>query len=159
MALASRNGFTIIELLATLVIISVLALMALPLSELAIKRAKERQLKVALTEIRSALDAYKQAYDSGKILPIAGSSGYPERLEVLVEGVEDVRFFDRRRIVFLRKIPRDPFHPSTASSASDTWGIRSYDSAPDNPREGDDVYDVYSLSTDTGLNGVPYREW
>ena len=86
-------------------------------------------------------------------------SGHPKSLEILVEGVEDAKSPKRSKIYFLRRIPRDPMALDTRSAAADTWGKRAYKSPPDDPQEGDDVYDVYSLSKKVGLNGVPYREW
>jgi general secretion pathway protein G len=88
-----------------------------------------------------------------------GTSGYPKSLEVLVEGVEDVKSPTKARIYFLRRIPRAPFATDASVDAAKTWGIRSYDSPPDEPGEGEDVFDVYPLHEGTGINGVPYREW
>ena len=145
------RGFTLIELLVTIVIVAVLASAALPLNELMVQRAKEQDLRRALREVRAAIDAYKQASDEGRILKRVGESGYPRRLEDLVEGVEDQKSIKREKIYFLRRVPRDPF--------SENWGKRSYASPPEDPREGEDVFDVYSLAGGTGINGRPYREW
>lgn len=157
--LSAAAGFTIIELLVTVVIISVLASAALPMTELVVQRNKEQELRHALREIRDALDAYKQAGDEGRILRKAGESGYPRTLEVLVEGVVDAKDIKGTKIRFIRRIPRDPFSSDQTAPASQTWGKRSYASSADDPKSGDDVYDVYSLSAGTGLNGSPYREW
>lgn len=143
----------------TVAIVGLLATAAMPVAELALRRTKEQDLRLALREIRGGLDAYKHAVEQGRVVLEAGSSGYPERLRLLVDGVEDARDPEGRKIYFLRRIPRDPFHPSTDVGPEQTWGIRSYESPPDNPDEGEDVYDVYSLSTGRGINGVPYREW
>jgi len=86
-------------------------------------------------------------------------SGYPKTLESLAEGIADAKDPKSAKIYFLRRIPRDPFSTDPAASATATWGKRSYASSPDDPAEGDDVYDVYTRSTATGLNGVRYREW
>jgi general secretion pathway protein G len=153
------RGFTLIELVITVAIIAVLASVALPLNELTAQRAKEQDLRRALREIRAALDAYKQASDEGRILKRVGESGYPRRLEDLAEGVEDQKNPKKDRIYFLRRIPRDPLATDADASAADTWGKRSYASPPDDPKEGDDVFDVYTLAAGTGLNGRPYREW
>jgi len=145
------KGFTLIELVITVAIVAVLASVALPLNELVVQRAKEQDLRRALREIREALDAHKQAADEGRIAKKVGESGYPRRLEDLVAGVEDQRTPKKERIYFLRRLPRDPF--------GEPWGLRSYSSPPEDPKEGDDVYDVFSLSAATGINGRPYREW
>ena len=88
-----------------------------------------------------------------------GDSGYPVSLDQLVSGVDNISSPDRRKIYFLRRLPRDPMHPDSAMPAAQTWGKRSYASSAEEPREGADVYDVYSLSTGRGINGVSYREW
>lgn len=154
-----NRGFTLIELVVTVAIIGLLASMALPLTEMAHRRAQEQELRAALRTIRTALDAYKQASDEGRILRKVGASGYPPNLEILVEGVEDVKSPDRRTIYFLRRIPRDPLYDDLNSSAERTWGLRSYSSPPDRPNAGEDVFDVYSHASGTGLNGIPYKEW
>jgi general secretion pathway protein G len=160
MALANRRrGFTLIELLVTVVIVGILATALIPLSQLSNQRAKERELREALRQIRSGIDAYKLAGDEGRIMRKAGESGYPPNLEVLVEGVVDARSPKREMIYFLRRIPRDPFYPDGSASASKTWGLRSYASSYERPKPGADVFDVYSTSTETALDGSQYREW
>jgi len=162
MALRARDparGFTLIELVITVAIIAILATVALPLNELAVQRSKEQDLRRALREVREAIDAYKQASDEGRIVKKVGESGYPRRLGELVEGLEDQKSLRRERIYFLRRLPRDPLATDSSLAAVETWGRRSYASPPDEPREGDDVYDIYSLAPGTGINGRAYREW
>jgi general secretion pathway protein G len=156
---ASAGGFTLLELLITVGIISLLATAALPLAELSVQRGKEVELKRALRQIREGLDAYKRAADEGRIERKSGASGYPPTLRALVEGVTDARSPDDARLHFLRRIPRDPFARDAALSPEQTWGLRSHASPSDYPRSGDDVFDVYSLSRGVGLNGVPHKEW
>ena len=153
------KGFTLIELVITVAIVAVLASVALPLNELIVQRGKEAELRRDLREIREALDAYKQAFDEGRMVKRPGDSGYPKRLEDLVQGVEDQKDPKKSRLYFLRRIPRDPFTDDPNVSPADSWGKRSYASPPDDPRDGDDVFDVFTRSTQVGLNGRPLREW
>jgi general secretion pathway protein G len=155
----STGGFTLIELLVTVTIVAILSSVALPMAEMAVQRSKEQELRAALREIRGAIDAYKQAVEEGRIQKTLNGTGYPESLEVLVTGVANAGSATREKIYFLRRLPRDPFFSDRSVPAADTWGKREYASPPDDPREGEDVYDVYSLAEGTGLNGVPYREW
>jgi general secretion pathway protein G len=153
------SGFTLIELLVTVAIVAILASVALPMTEMAVKRTKEQELHADLREIRTAIDAYKQAVDDGRIIKSADSTGYPKTLDVLVQGVTDIRSQKGAKMYFLRRIPRDPFATDPAVPAANTWGKRSYASPPDDPQEGDDVYDVHSLSDGIGMNGIPYKDW
>jgi general secretion pathway protein G len=146
------RGFTLIELLVTVTILALLASVALPLAEVAVQRSKEKELRQSLREIRGAIDAWKRAADDGRIEKPADASGYPPTLAALVEGVEDKRKTDGAKLYFLRRVPADPM-------TGEDWGLRSYDSPADDPHEGKDVYDVFSKSEETGLNGVPYLKW
>ena len=131
----------------------------MPLTQLASQRAKEQELRAALRDIRTAIDAYKKATDENRVEKKVDQTGYPPELEVLVEGVKDIKTPDGKMIYFLRRIPRDPFFDDHSVPAEKTWGLRSYESPPDEPAEGDDVFDVYSLSERKGLNGIAYKEW
>lgn len=153
------RGFSFIELLASLAIMAVLLLIAVPSAQVAVQRHREMELRIALAQIRSAIDQYKKAAEQGKILVKNDESGYPPNLSVLTEGVEDVSSPTHRKMYFLRRLPRDPFYSGESRVSEETWGLRSYQSPPDDPSEGDDVFDVLSTSMGTGLNGIPYRDW
>jgi general secretion pathway protein G len=154
------RGFTIIELVITVAIISLLASAAVPSAQLVYQRSRESELRASLRTIRTAIDAYKLAADTGRIRKKLDKTGYPPDLLSLTDGVEDASSpKEGVKIYFLRRLPRDPFWPEATTPAADTWGLRSYASPPDDPQPGDDVYDVRSRSSRTGLNGVPYRDW
>lgn len=155
----TERGFTLIELLVTLAIMSLLATVIVPVAQVQIQRGKEQALRESLREIRTAIDQYKRASDEGRIRKPAGSSGYPATLAVLVEGAEDQRDPKRRKMFFLRRVPRDPFNSHAEADAEATWRKRSYASEASDPQEGDDVYDVRTASPLVGLNGVPLSQW
>jgi general secretion pathway protein G len=157
--MSADRGFTLIELVLTVAIVAVLASVALPLNELVVQRAKEQDLRRALRDVREAIDTFKQASDEGRIQKKIGESGYPRSLQELVDGVEDQKDPKKSRIYFLRRLPRDPFAADGDTAPAQTWGLRSYASPPDEPAEGEDVYDVFSRSERTGINGRRYREW
>jgi general secretion pathway protein G len=153
------RGFTLLELLITVAIVSLVATVALPFAEVTVQRGKEVELKRSLRQIRDGIDAYKRAADEGRIERKTGASGYPPNLQALVEGVTDSRSPDSAKLYFLRRIPRDPFARDATTRAEETWGLRSHSSPGGYPRAGEDVFDVYSMSRNVGLNGVPVKEW
>ncbi|GAB2882997.1 type II secretion system protein [Uliginosibacterium flavum] len=153
------RGFTLIEIVIVVAIIGILVSVAVPVASLVNQRARESELRLALRQIRSAIDAYKEAADAGLIAKGADESGYPRSLDELVGGKADITQASGRQIYFLRRLPRDPMNPERALPAASTWGQRSYASPPDNPQAGKDVFDVYSLSDKVGLNDVAFREW
>jgi general secretion pathway protein G len=149
----SESGFTLAELVTVAAVMTVLALVTLPVAKFTAKRSKEADLRQALRQMRSAIDEYKRYSDAGLIPIDLGTEGYPKKLEVLVEGVEVVGQVDKK-LKLLRRIPIDPM------TGKDEWGLRSFQDRPDATSwGGEDVYDVYSLSRGVGLNGVPYGDW
>ena len=158
MKMSMATGFTLMEMLVVVAIMSILATIGLPLAELAQKRNQEETLRQSLRQIRTALDEHKRMMDVGRIAKAIGDTGYPRDLETLVKGVPDVQSPRGEKIYFLRELPRDPFAPPEVNAA-ETWALRSYDSPVDSPRPGRDVFDVRSKTNDIGLNGVAYSQW
>ena len=156
---AAAHGFSLVELTIVMAIMAVLVSAAMPVYELTAQREKEKELRIALRQIREALDAYKRAMAEGRIAKKADESDYPRKLEDLVNGVPDAKDPEKSKIYFLRRLPRDPMSPNSEQTDAETWGKRSYESPPDNPQEGNDVFDVYSRSPQIGLNGIPYDKW
>lgn len=162
---APARGFTLIEMLITLALVGLLAITSLPLYEVTARRLKESELREALRTIRSGLDAYKAAVDTGVLKKDAGQSGYPPSLEMLTDSLQRADAPDPNgtdaasRIQILRRLPRDPFFPDPQVPAAQTWNVRSYGSRSDDPQPGTDVFDVWSKSTETGLDGTPYASW
>lgn len=154
----ARRGFTLIEMLVVVLIVGILAGAALPLAELQRRRAQESELRENLRSIRSAIDAYKRAWDEGRIEKRIDDSGYPPTLEALVQGVPDLKDPKGARLYFLRRLPRDPF-AAPDLPAAETWQLRSYASPPDAPAPGRDVFDVSSRSTGLALDGSALRDW
>ena len=153
----SVRGYTFIELLIVTTIILILASAVQPLAKVAITRQKEAELRRSLREMRTAIDKFKDAADA-QMIPATelkvGSEGYPPSLETLVAGVSVANDATGRKLKFLRRIPIDPM------TGSDEWGMRAYQDRPDTTRwGGQNVYDVFSQSGGTGLNGTKYRDW
>jgi len=151
----------LIELVVTLALVGIVALAVLPFSELIVQRQKEQELRVALREIRTALDAYKEASDFGSIEKQADTSGYPPSLAALAAGVKDAKDPKGGLLLFLRRVPRDPFFAGDPETPpEETWNVRPYGKAPgDFQQTGADVYDVSSTSARLGLNGIAYKDW
>jgi general secretion pathway protein G len=154
------SGVSLIELIVTMVILSILAMLILPSVQMTSKRTKELELRRDLRTIRTAIDDFKKSADKITGPPPAGlsKSGCPKTLGQLVEGTDfgDVNGTKKK---FLRRIPIDPFHPVMKDGAPE-WGLRSYTDSPDSTMwGGDDVYDVYSLSEDTAIDGTKYKDW
>jgi general secretion pathway protein G len=158
------KGFTLIELLITLAILGVLATLITPVVQIEMQRQREAELRASLRDIRKAIDVYKTTGDQGNLEVLEGKSGYPKDLDALVKGVKDIKNPEDKKIFFLRRIPLDPMVSGTLtmeqkSGGSYGWGLRSYESDPEDPQAGSDVFDVYSTSNGVGLNGIPYRKW
>jgi general secretion pathway protein G len=145
------KGFTLLELIVAATILSILTLMALPLARVTIQRERERQLRAALWEMRDSIDRYKDATDRNFIQAKVDSQGYPPDLDTLVKGVEAQ---GGKKIRFLRSIPTDPM------TKSKEWGLRSMQDDPDSDSwGGQSVFDVYSKSEGTALDGTKYKDW
>jgi general secretion pathway protein G len=150
----NQRGLTLVELIVAFTIMTLLTSMAVPLARAKVRRDRERELRWSLREIRVAIDKYKDAADLGQLGPTkVGTEGYPETLEVLVEGVKLAGQVDKK-IRFLRRVPRDPISNST------DWGMRS---VQDDPKSmswgGQNVFDVYTKSFEKAPDGTPYSEW
>lgn len=157
----TERGFSLIELLVTLALVGIAAAIALPLAAVTEQRAKEAELRVALRTIRHALDEYKVAADAGAIDKPTGSSGYPRSLDALVTGVprSAALGLNATPMVFLRRLPRDPFFGDVSVPAAQTWRTRSYGSQPGDFSDGADVFDVASRSEKTALDGSRIGDW
>jgi general secretion pathway protein G len=153
----SGSGFTFVELLVVTSMLLILASAIMPLAKVTIQRQREAELRRVLREMRTAIDKYKDAVDTGLIGSTdirAGSEGYPPDLETLVEGVTKANDASGTKLKFLRRVPMDPITHSTE------WGLRSYQDKPDSSSwGGQNVYDVYSKASGTGLDGTKYKDW
>lgn len=148
--LQSQSGLTLMELIVSISIMSILALAVLPVARLSVRREKERELRSALSEIRDAIDRYKDGADRTLYHAALSAQGYPPDLETLVNGVD----VNGKKVRFLRRIPIDPM------TGKAEWGLRSMADEPDSESwGGQSVYDVYSQSPGTAINGTKYRDW
>jgi len=153
MRISGSRGFTLIELIVSIFIISILVGLALPLAKNSIRREKEFELRAALREMRIAIDKYKDASDRGFIQMKVDTDGYPETLQVLVDGVQMVGQVDKK-LKFLRKIPVDPMTNKAE------WGMLSYQDDPKSTSwGGQDVFNVYTKSEGTAFDGTKYKDW
>lgn len=144
------RGFTLIELIVAITILLILTGMAVPLARVSIKRERERDLRRDLWMMRDAVDRYKDAADRGAFQTKVGSEGYPPDLDTLVNGVD----VGGKKLKFLRRIPIDPMTGNT------DWGLRSMQDDPDSDSwDGNNVFDVYTKSEGTGLDGTKYKDW
>ena len=151
----TQRGLTLMELIVAFTILMVLTMMAIPMARFRVRREHERDLRLALHELRTAIDKYKDACDGGKIATTkVDTFCYPDSLESLVEGVKIANDPKGNKIRFLRRIPRDPFTHST------DWGVRSNQDDPTSQGSGgQNVFDVYSKTTEKAPDGTPYSEW
>ena len=146
----NRRGVTLIELIVAITIMAILTAAAVPIARVSIKREKEKRLRAALWEMRDAIDRYKDAADRGAFQTKLGSEGYPPDLDTLVNGVD----VGGKKLKFLRRIPTDPMTGNT------DWGLRSMQDDPNSDSwDGNNVFDVYTKSTGTGLDGTKYKDW
>jgi general secretion pathway protein G len=145
-----QRGFTLIELIVATAIIVILTGLAVPLAKVAVQRERERELRYDLWTMRDAIDRYKEAADRGAFQIKVGSEGYPPDLETLVKGVD----VQGKKLKFLRKIPIDPM------TGKDEWGMRSLQDEPNSDSWGEqNVFDVYSKSEQTAMDGTKYKDW
>jgi general secretion pathway protein G len=160
---ASSSGFTLLEVIIVIMILSVLTAAAIPMVRNSVKREREIELRLALRQLREAIDRYKRYHDAtnGAAIPIEWKTqtGYPKNLEILRDGFipANVVGTSGNRVRFLRRIPDDPL---VAGTAENEWGLRSYKDKPDSTSwGGDDVFDVFSKSDGEALNGTKYKDW
>jgi len=146
----NARGFTLMELIVATAILVILTSLAIPMARIGIKRERERELRHDLWEMRDAIDRYKDAADRGAFQIKVGSEGYPPDLQTLVDGIDS----GGKKLRFLRRIPIDPMTGNTE------WGTRSLQDDPDSDSSnGDNVFDVYTKSAGTGLDGTEYKSW
>lgn len=156
--LPNKTGLTLIELVIAIALMGILAAVVIPMAEVTVTRTKELELRRALRDVRTAIDDYyndyQEAVKAKKIFATVDATGYPEELELLLEGNDWGGLYPFKK-KYLRRIPRDPF-----DKYGDGWGFRSYSDEPDTTVwGGNDIYDIYTQSDDIALDGTYYRDW
>ena len=151
----NQKGLTLVELIVAFTVMLILTTMAVPLARSKVRAERERSLRYAIREVRMAIDKYKDNCDVGYFgPPKLGTNCYPETLDILVEGVKLAQSAEGKKMRFLRRIPVDPF------TNKQEWGMRS---DQDDPKStswgGQNVFDIYSKTTDKAPDGTPYAEW
>lgn len=150
MSTRSQRGLSFVELIVAIAIMAILAVAVLPLARVSVRREKERELRNDLYQMRDAIDKYKEAADRGLFQVKVGTENYPPDLQTLVDGVD----IEKHKVRFLRRIPVDPM------TGRAEWGMRSLKDDPlSESWGGDNIFDVYSLSQDTALDGTKYKDW
>jgi general secretion pathway protein G len=153
-ARSRERGLTLAELIVAAAILLILSSAAVPLARVQLRRNQEKELRIVLREIRTAIDRYKDAADLGLIQVELGTEGYPPDLETMVEGVSLLNSPEEKKLRVLRRIPVDPMTNST------DWGLRAYQDEPDSTSwGGENIFDVYTKSPATALDGTPYSKW
>ena len=158
----NNRGLSLVELIITLIILSILSILVLPSVQMTSRRVREIELRRNLRVMRTALDEYKKAYDKAveekKIITTLNNSGYPESLQQLIDGTDFGGVLSTKK-KFLRRIPMDPF-TAELKNGLPQWGLRSYNDKPDSTSwGGEDVFDVYSLSEEKAIDGTKYKDW
>jgi len=154
-----QRGFTLIEMMISLALLATLASAAIPIYQRQEQQRNEEELRVALRDIRSAIDRYGQLVEEGIIEKDADMSNWPASLDLLVDGVVNKKSPNKEKIYLLRRIPRDPFCDCDGRKNTETWRVRASTQAPGETTGGKDVWDVSSTSSQPGLNGIPYAQW
>jgi len=154
-----QRGFTLIEMMVCLALLATLASAAIPIYQRQEQQRNEEELRVALRDIRSAIDRYGQLVEEGIIEKDADMTNWPASLDLLVDGVVNKKSPNKEKIYLLRRIPRDPFCDCDGRKNTETWRVRASTQAPGETTGGKDVWDVSSTSSQPGLNGIPYAQW
>lgn len=154
-----QRGFTLIEMMVSLALLATLASAAIPIYQRQEQQRNEEELRVALRDIRTAIDRYGQLVEEGVIEKDTDMTNWPASLDLLVDGVVNKKSPNKEKIYLLRRIPRDPFCDCDGRKNTETWRVRASTQAPGETTGGKDVWDVSSTSSQPGLNGIPYAQW